>query len=52
MEQVFSSNHRLPLTLLVALSVVGALGAAFYGWIAYGSSMLLTLGEAGLPGCL
>ncbi|HEX5933575.1 MAG TPA: hypothetical protein VFY63_05375 [Pseudorhizobium sp.] len=51
MEQM-SPDHRLPLLLLVALLATGLFGVAFYGWMAYGSSMLLTLGEMGLSGCL
>lgn len=52
MEQASLSDFRLPLLLLVALGVTGLSAAAFYGWIAYGSSMLLTFGEMGLSGCL
>ncbi|HEX2147728.1 MAG TPA: hypothetical protein VHG11_08775 [Pseudorhizobium sp.] len=52
MEQALSSGYRLPLFLLGALLLTGLSAAAFYGWIMYGSSMLLTLAQNGLSGCL
>ncbi|MCJ8518401.1 hypothetical protein ABID21_001284 [Pseudorhizobium tarimense] len=52
MEQVSPSGHRLPIALLVALAITGLTAAAFYGWIAHGSLMMLTLGDLGLSGCL
>ena len=52
MDQLSPSPHRLPIALLSGLAATGLAAAAFYGWLKYGSSMLLTLGEAGLPGCL
>jgi hypothetical protein len=52
MEQAFLSGHRLPLLVFSALALTGFSAAAFYGWIIHGSSMILTLGQAGLPGCL
>ncbi|MCB5201083.1 hypothetical protein LH464_01155 [Neorhizobium sp. T786] len=52
MEQVLTPAHRLPLLLLASLMGTGLFAAAFYGWMQYGSTMLLTLGEAGLSTCL
>jgi hypothetical protein len=52
MEQVSPPPHHLPLILVSALTGVGLVAAAFYGWMQYGSSMLLTLGETGLSTCL
>ena len=51
MDQVSPPAHRLPTALLAALAVTSLVAAAFYGWVTYGSSILLTLGETGLSNC-
>ena len=35
----------------LALAVTSLVAAAFYGWVTYGSSILLTLAETGLSNC-
>lgn len=52
MDHTSPAAHRLPIVLLVALVVTGLAAAAFYGWMKYGSTMLLTLEETGLSGCV
>ncbi|CAN7354924.1 hypothetical protein [Neorhizobium sp. LjRoot104] len=41
----------LPLITAVGLLLLGLGGVAFYGWLRFGSSILLTLGENGLSWC-
>lgn len=45
------TSQRAPLIAAVSLLLSGIGGAAFYGWLLYGSSILLTLGENGLSWC-
>ncbi|WP_281976870.1 hypothetical protein [Pseudorhizobium flavum] len=52
MDMVSPASHRLPFYALTILVGVAVSGAAFYGWMRYGSDMLITLGENGLSGCL
>ncbi|CDN48332.1 hypothetical protein [Neorhizobium galegae] len=44
-------TYRLPLIAAVSLLLLGFGGVAFYGWLRFGSSILLTLGETGLSWC-
>lgn len=52
MDTISPSVYRLPLLLAAALVATGLTVAAFYGWMKFGSTMLLTLAENGLSGCL
>jgi hypothetical protein len=52
MELVSPAPHRLPLLVLAVIAGALVVGAAFYGWMQFGSTMLLTLAETGLSGCL
>ncbi|CAD7037619.1 hypothetical protein RHAB21_02680 [Pseudorhizobium halotolerans] len=52
MDMVLPASHRLPLVALIILVGVAVSGGAFYGWMRYGSDMLITLSENGLSGCL
>jgi len=45
------ASQRVPLIAAVGLLLLGISGAAFYGWVVYGSSILLGLGENGLSWC-
>lgn len=44
-------TYRLPLLAAASLLLLGLGGIAFYGWLRFGSSILLTLGETGLSWC-
>ncbi len=52
MDTVSPVPHRLPLIILAVFGGVGIVVSAFYGWMQFGSTMLLTLAENGLSGCL
>ena len=51
MNQSRSADYSLPLIAVTSLVLLGTAGAAFYGWMRFGSSILLTLGESGLSWC-
>jgi hypothetical protein len=51
MDQVSPTAYRLPIALLAALAVTSLVAVTFYGWVSYGSSILLTLAETGLSNC-
>jgi len=51
MDRIATDGYRLPLIAAVSLFGLGLAGASFYGWLAFGSSILLTLGENGLSWC-
>ncbi len=51
MELNSTRDWHLPLVVLAAMAGAGLIGAAFYGWMNFGSAMLLTLAENGLSGC-
>jgi hypothetical protein len=42
----------LPLSIAAGLVALGIVGAAFYGWLNYGSSIFLSLAETGLSWCI
>ncbi|WP_172717060.1 hypothetical protein [Neorhizobium sp. T6_25] len=44
-------SYRLPLITALSLFLLGLGGIAFYGWLRFGSSILLTLDETGLSWC-
>lgn len=44
-------GYRLPLITALSLLLLGVGGIAFYGWLRFGSSILLTLDETGLSWC-
>jgi hypothetical protein len=44
-------SYRLPLITALSLLLLGLGGIAFYGWLRFGSSILLTLDETGLSWC-
>ncbi|CDZ47520.1 Hypothetical protein NGAL_HAMBI1189_19650 [Neorhizobium galegae bv. officinalis] len=44
-------SYRLPLIAALSLLLLGLGGIAFYGWLRFGSSILLTLDETGLSWC-
>ncbi len=46
-----ATSYQLPALALAGLLFAAFCGAAFYGWMLYGSSMLLALGENGLSWC-
>lgn len=52
MDRISSYGYRLPLIAAASLLLFGLAGVTFYGWLAFGSSILLTLGENGLSWCL
>lgn len=52
MDTISPFVYRLPLLLAAVLVATGLTAAAFYGWMTFGSTMLLTLAENGLSGCL
>ncbi|MFB9951808.1 hypothetical protein ACFFP0_23410 [Rhizobium puerariae] len=52
MNRTSSASHNLPLAAAMGLLALGVSGAAFYGWLRFGSSILLSLGETGLSWCL
>ncbi|WP_185927867.1 hypothetical protein [Pseudorhizobium endolithicum] len=52
MDTLSPTPHRLPLIALAMLGGAGIVAGAFYGWMRFGSSILLTLAENGLSGCL
>jgi hypothetical protein len=52
MDIASPAPHRLPLIALAVLGGAGLVAGAFYGWMQFGSTMLLTLAENGLSGCL
>ncbi|MBO0142089.1 hypothetical protein JZX87_13050 [Agrobacterium sp. Ap1] len=50
--QTSASHHfALPATLLIGIAVLGLSLAGFWGWISYGSSILLAAGETALSWC-
>jgi hypothetical protein len=51
-EADHSGSLYLPLSIAAGLILLGIGGAAFYGWIAYGSSIFLAMAETGLSWCL
>lgn len=51
MDRIATDGYRLPLITAVSLFVLGLAGATFYGWLAFGSSILLALSESGLSWC-
>ena len=51
-ETDHSSSVALPLSIAAGLIVVGIGGAAFYGWLTYGSSIFLAMAETGLSWCM
>ncbi len=51
MDRIATDGYRLPLIIAASLSALGVGAATFYGWLAFGSSILLTLGETGLSWC-
>lgn len=51
-DVVPSGSLYLPLSIAAGLIVLGIGGAAFYGWITYGSSIFLAMAETGLSWCM
>jgi hypothetical protein len=51
MDRIATDGYRLPLITAASLLLFALAGATFYGWLAFGSSILLTLGENGLSWC-
>ncbi|WP_162894868.1 hypothetical protein [Rhizobium terrae] len=51
MNQSMSAGLRLPLVAAVSLLLLALGGVAFFGWLRFGASILLTLGETGLSWC-
>lgn len=51
MDRIATDGYRLPLITAASLLLFGLAGATFYGWLVFGSSILLTLGENGLSWC-
>lgn len=51
MRQEAVLPYRQPLIALAILAVLGAGGLAFYGWLRFGASIMLSLGESGLSWC-
>jgi len=51
-EASHSGSLYLPLWIATGLILLGIGGAAFYGWLAYGSSIFLALAETGLSWCM
>lgn len=51
-EADHSGSIYLPLSIAAGLFLLGIGGAAFYGWVAYGSSIFLSMAETGLSWCL
>ncbi|MCK8778626.1 hypothetical protein M0654_01400 [Rhizobium sp. NTR19] len=45
------STSHLPIMMGFGLLLLGIGGAAFYGWMQHGSSILLSLAETGIPWC-
>ena len=52
MQHSLDTGHKLPLFAAISLIFVILTGAAFYGWLRFGSSMLLSFAESGLSWCL
>lgn len=52
MKQQHVIRFQQPLLVLAALVLLGLTGLVLYGWMFFGSSILLTLGETGLSWCL
>ncbi|MBP1844993.1 acyl dehydratase [Rhizobium petrolearium] len=46
-----TSSHRFPAVAAAGLLLLGIAAAAFYGWLQFGSSIILSLGETGLSWC-
>jgi len=51
-ETNHSASLALPLSIAAGLTVVGVGGAAFYGWLTYGSSIFLAMADTGLSWCM
>ncbi|MBW6422701.1 hypothetical protein KX729_14685 [Rhizobium sp. XQZ8] len=51
-EADHSASLYLPLSIAAGLILLAVGGAAFYGWITYGSSIFLAMAETGLSWCM
>jgi len=51
-EADHSGSLSLPLSIAAGLILLAVGGAAFYGWINYGSSIFLAMAETGLSWCM
>jgi hypothetical protein len=51
MEHNPSRNLALPTSVLLCLAAVGVSAWAFWGWMKFGSSILLSAGETALSWC-
>lgn len=45
------TSYRFPAVAAGSLLLLGIVGSAFYGWLQFGSSILLSLAETGLSWC-
>ena len=52
MNRSVATSFQLPLILVLGLLLTAIAGAAFYGWVRFGSSIFLAMAENGLSWCL
>ncbi|WP_158693405.1 hypothetical protein [Neorhizobium alkalisoli] len=46
-----TNAHRVPIIAAASLLFLGLGGVVFYGWLRFGSSIVLALDESGLSWC-
>ena len=51
MDPDTTNAHRVPIIAIASLFFLGLGGMAFYGWLRFGSSIMLVLDEGGLSWC-